>query len=123
MSEGDATITDPAPGGAFGPNAWLVDDMYAQYRVDPSSVSESWREFFADYAPATTVHPGGRSEAASGEPVRATPATPSPAPGASSPAAAAQVVSAPPAAASSSPPPAAPSPAAGASPSAPGDAA
>ncbi|HLY81517.1 MAG TPA: multifunctional oxoglutarate decarboxylase/oxoglutarate dehydrogenase thiamine pyrophosphate-binding subunit/dihydrolipoyllysine-residue succinyltransferase subunit, partial [Acidimicrobiales bacterium] len=34
---------------AFGPNAWLVDDMYEQYRQDPTSVSESWREFFADY--------------------------------------------------------------------------
>ena len=31
----------------FGPNAWLVDDMYEQYRQDPASVSESWREFFA----------------------------------------------------------------------------
>ena len=27
----------------FGPNAWLVDEMYEQYRADPSSVSESWR--------------------------------------------------------------------------------
>src|SRR5437879_1635506 len=34
---------------AFGPNAWLVDDMYEQYLADPSSVSESWRDFFADY--------------------------------------------------------------------------
>src|SRR2546423_3567340 len=33
----------------FGPNAWLVDEMYEQYRQDPSSVSESWQEFFADY--------------------------------------------------------------------------
>ncbi len=35
--------------GAFGPNAWLVDEMYEKYRRDPSSVSESWRDFFADY--------------------------------------------------------------------------
>ncbi|HWD73178.1 MAG TPA: 2-oxo acid dehydrogenase subunit E2, partial [Actinomycetota bacterium] len=35
--------------GGFGPNAWLVEDMYEQYRRDPSSVSESWQEFFADY--------------------------------------------------------------------------
>ena len=33
----------------FGPNAWLVDEMYDQYKADPSSVSESWQEFFADY--------------------------------------------------------------------------
>jgi 2-oxoglutarate dehydrogenase E1 component len=35
----------------FGANAWLVDDMYEQYRRDPTSVSESWREFFQDYRP------------------------------------------------------------------------
>jgi len=34
---------------ALGPNAWLVDEMYERYRADPSSVSESWREFFTDY--------------------------------------------------------------------------
>jgi 2-oxoglutarate dehydrogenase E1 component len=34
-----------------GPNAWLVDEMYEQYLADPSSVSESWRDFFADYRP------------------------------------------------------------------------
>ncbi len=35
----------------FGANAWLVDDMYEQYRQDPQSVSESWRDFFQDYRP------------------------------------------------------------------------
>src|SRR5580658_6569376 len=54
MSEDQASVTSPPAGGAFGPNAWLVDDMYEEYRSDPSSVSESWREFFADYVP-----PGG----------------------------------------------------------------
>ena len=44
---------------SFGPNAWLVDEMYEQYRHSPESVSESWREFFSDYrrgdeAPART---------------------------------------------------------------------
>ena len=33
----------------LGPNEWLVDEMYEQYRADPASVSESWQEFFADY--------------------------------------------------------------------------
>ncbi|HLM62715.1 MAG TPA: multifunctional oxoglutarate decarboxylase/oxoglutarate dehydrogenase thiamine pyrophosphate-binding subunit/dihydrolipoyllysine-residue succinyltransferase subunit [Acidimicrobiales bacterium] len=33
----------------LGPNAWLVDEMYEQYLAEPTSVSESWREFFADY--------------------------------------------------------------------------
>ncbi|HET9731546.1 MAG TPA: multifunctional oxoglutarate decarboxylase/oxoglutarate dehydrogenase thiamine pyrophosphate-binding subunit/dihydrolipoyllysine-residue succinyltransferase subunit [Acidimicrobiales bacterium] len=34
---------------SFGPNAWLVDEMFERYRSDPESVSENWREFFADY--------------------------------------------------------------------------
>ncbi len=50
------------PEGAvtFGPNAWLVDDMYEQYREDPASVSESWREFFENYRPggANLARPG-----------------------------------------------------------------
>ncbi|HEX3980590.1 MAG TPA: multifunctional oxoglutarate decarboxylase/oxoglutarate dehydrogenase thiamine pyrophosphate-binding subunit/dihydrolipoyllysine-residue succinyltransferase subunit, partial [Acidimicrobiales bacterium] len=41
--------------GAFGPNAWLVEDMYDRFRADPTSVSESWREFFADYRPANAA--------------------------------------------------------------------
>jgi 2-oxoglutarate decarboxylase len=41
-----------AGAGAFGPNAWLVEDMYDRFRADPTSVSDSWREFFADYRPA-----------------------------------------------------------------------
>jgi multifunctional 2-oxoglutarate metabolism enzyme len=33
----------------FGPNSWLIDEMFEQYQADPSSVSESWQEFFEDY--------------------------------------------------------------------------
>ena len=36
-------------GASFGPNDWLVDEMYERYVANPSSVSESWQEFFADY--------------------------------------------------------------------------
>jgi multifunctional 2-oxoglutarate metabolism enzyme len=32
-------------------NTWLVEEMYEQYREDPSSLSKSWRDFFADYRP------------------------------------------------------------------------
>ena len=35
----------------LGPNAWLVDEMFEQFRTDPTSVSESWREFFEGYKP------------------------------------------------------------------------
>ncbi|MEO1633153.1 MAG: hypothetical protein AAFU38_20495, partial [Bacteroidota bacterium] len=38
----------------FGFNSGYVDDIYAQYLEDPNSVSESWREFFADYDPSPT---------------------------------------------------------------------
>ena len=52
---------DPSPSQTVGPNAWLVDEMYEQYVADPSSVSESWQEFFHDYrpdnAPAVAVSP------------------------------------------------------------------
>ncbi len=35
----------------FGPNEWIVDDMYQRYLADPASVDEAWHEFFADYKP------------------------------------------------------------------------
>ncbi len=35
----------------FGPNVWIVDQMYRKYLEAPDSVSESWREFFEDYQP------------------------------------------------------------------------
>jgi 2-oxoglutarate decarboxylase len=51
-------MSSPGPAaGSFGPNAWLVDDMYDRFLVDPSSVSDSWREFFADYRPAPVPAP------------------------------------------------------------------
>ena len=42
--------------GAFGANAWLVEEMYESYLADPQSVSESWREFFADYRARDAAH-------------------------------------------------------------------
>jgi 2-oxoglutarate dehydrogenase E1 component len=73
MADDRTTHAGASSGGAFGPNAWLVDDMYEQYRVDPSSVSESWREFFADYIPATGV-----PSAATAAPTEAVPSTQTP---------------------------------------------
>jgi 2-oxoglutarate dehydrogenase E1 component len=52
-----------AGAGAFGPNAWLVEDMYDRFRADPTSVSDSWREFFADYRPAGAPGPSPASPA------------------------------------------------------------
>ena len=36
-------------GGSFGPNEWLVDEMYEQYLRDPNSVGDDWKAFFAGY--------------------------------------------------------------------------
>ena len=61
------TVPDAPEGGAFGPNAWLVDDMYEQYRADPSSVAQSWRDFFADYVPPRQAPPSTRTAPDNGE--------------------------------------------------------
>ncbi|MEP0774248.1 MAG: multifunctional oxoglutarate decarboxylase/oxoglutarate dehydrogenase thiamine pyrophosphate-binding subunit/dihydrolipoyllysine-residue succinyltransferase subunit [Acidobacteriota bacterium] len=49
-------MSEDARRSAFGPNDWLLDEMYRAYLADPSSVGESWQEFFADYRP-----PAGRT--------------------------------------------------------------
>ncbi|HUB38193.1 MAG TPA: multifunctional oxoglutarate decarboxylase/oxoglutarate dehydrogenase thiamine pyrophosphate-binding subunit/dihydrolipoyllysine-residue succinyltransferase subunit [Streptosporangiaceae bacterium] len=35
----------------FGPNQWLVDELYQRYQADPGSVDQAWWSFFADYQP------------------------------------------------------------------------
>ena len=52
----------------FGANVWLVEEMYEQYRADPSSVSESWQEFFADYSTPALPEPARRGGAAGAGP-------------------------------------------------------
>ena len=59
--------------GSFGPNAWLVDDMYDRFLADPEAVSASWREFFVDYQRSTVP-----SVAALTPPVPSAPGQPSP---------------------------------------------
>ena len=41
-------VTTTSDGSGFGANSWLVEEMYEQYADDPDSVSESWRELFAN---------------------------------------------------------------------------
>ncbi|MYY82461.1 hypothetical protein GT044_14550, partial [Streptomyces sp. SID335] len=43
------------PAAAFGPNEWLVDEIYQQYLQDPNSVDRAWWDFFADYKPGTAA--------------------------------------------------------------------
>ncbi|MET9858513.1 multifunctional oxoglutarate decarboxylase/oxoglutarate dehydrogenase thiamine pyrophosphate-binding subunit/dihydrolipoyllysine-residue succinyltransferase subunit [Streptomyces smyrnaeus] len=42
------------PGPSFGPNEWLVDEIYQQYLQDPNSVDRAWWDFFADYQPESS---------------------------------------------------------------------
>src|SRR5687767_7453236 len=76
-------------GTAFGANSWLVEEMYEQYRADPESVGESWREFFEDYRSMTAAaHPELAQPAAQPAPPESAPAEPAslPAPDAAAPA-------------------------------------
>ena len=41
---------------AFGPNEWLVDELYEQYRRDKNSVDKAWWSFFEDYVPGEGQH-------------------------------------------------------------------
>src|SRR2546427_9097924 len=69
---------------ALGPNMWLIDEMYRQYRVDPESVGDRWREFFEDFRP--TLESIGTSTTGDGGPTRTeappadTPQAPAPKP-------------------------------------------
>jgi multifunctional 2-oxoglutarate metabolism enzyme len=71
------------PADAFGPNEWLVDEIYQQYLHDPNSVDRAWWDFFADYKPGGTGAADKPSEPpapapASPAPAAAAPATPAP---------------------------------------------
>jgi 2-oxoglutarate dehydrogenase complex dehydrogenase (E1) component-like enzyme len=43
-------------GGSFGPNEWLVDEMYERFLADPNSVDAAWGEFFSDYTPNSNLN-------------------------------------------------------------------
>jgi multifunctional 2-oxoglutarate metabolism enzyme len=60
----------------FGPNEWLVEEMYQQYLSDPSSVDAAWHDFFADYRPEPT---NGQQTASLETQAPAEPAQPKPA--------------------------------------------
>ncbi|MEV6735536.1 multifunctional oxoglutarate decarboxylase/oxoglutarate dehydrogenase thiamine pyrophosphate-binding subunit/dihydrolipoyllysine-residue succinyltransferase subunit [Streptomyces sp. NPDC051104] len=113
------------PAAAFGPNEWLVDEIYQQYLQDPNSVDRAWWDFFADYkpgaaaaaasAPAGTAAAGATETTTAPQAAQAAPAAPA-APQA--PAAAAPQPAAAPAPAKPAPAVAAPAPAKPAAPAA-----
>ena len=65
------------PASGFGPNEWLVEEMYQRFQDDPNAVDPAWHDFFADYNPGSEggngvtageqkPAPGGRTDAPSG---------------------------------------------------------
>ena len=44
---------------SFGPNEWLVDELYEQYQKDKNSVDKAWWDFFKDYEPGEAAHGRG----------------------------------------------------------------
>lgn len=98
------------PAAAFGPNEWLVDEIYQQYLQDPNSVDRAWWDFFADYKPGAPAAAAGAAETATTAPQAqpAAPAAPAPAPSAPKPAAAAPAPAPAPAKAPAAPAPAKP---------------
>ncbi|WP_068266288.1 multifunctional oxoglutarate decarboxylase/oxoglutarate dehydrogenase thiamine pyrophosphate-binding subunit/dihydrolipoyllysine-residue succinyltransferase subunit [Janibacter limosus] len=66
----------------FGPNEWLVEDLYEQYKQDRNSVDKAWWEFFENYTPGQAGNNGtsakgdapATSQPAKAEPKKAAPA-------------------------------------------------
>ena len=46
-----STSSTSSPTDQFGPNEWLVDEMYQRFLEDPNGVDPAWHDFFADYRP------------------------------------------------------------------------
>ena len=61
-------MPDPQDGSVslndFGPNEWLVDELYEQYKKDRNSVDKAWWEFFENYTPGQGA--GGNGTSAKG---------------------------------------------------------
>ncbi|HWB68252.1 MAG TPA: 2-oxo acid dehydrogenase subunit E2, partial [Mycobacteriales bacterium] len=69
-----AVETDQFAG--FGPNEWLVYEMYQSYLSDPRSVDKAWWDFFADYTPPEEAGGNGNRAPAPTATVEAAPAEP-----------------------------------------------
>ena len=84
-SAGHEHSADGAASTDFGPNEWLVDELYQRYLTDPGSVDMAWWNFFADYTPPGGARGGDRRPAAAAANGTTTangiaPAAPAPAP-------------------------------------------
>ncbi|MEV0525763.1 multifunctional oxoglutarate decarboxylase/oxoglutarate dehydrogenase thiamine pyrophosphate-binding subunit/dihydrolipoyllysine-residue succinyltransferase subunit [Streptomyces sp. NPDC050439] len=97
-----------SPAAAFGPNEWLVDEIYQQYLQDPNSVDRAWWDFFADYKPGAGASPAAAPAKPAGDAAAGAAATSAPAEPAKPAASAAPAAPAAPAASSTAAPKAAP---------------
>ena len=72
----------PDPLEAFGPNEWLVEELYEQYTKDKNSVAPEWRKLFDNYTPGEAAAAAGSKGTtdASGESTSRAAATPAQAP-------------------------------------------
>jgi 2-oxoglutarate decarboxylase len=48
-----STSSTSNPTDQFGPNEWLVEEMYQRFLEDPNGVDPAWHDFFADYRPGS----------------------------------------------------------------------
>jgi len=44
-------VSGSSQASQFGPNEWLIEEMYERFLADPASVDAAWHDFFADYRP------------------------------------------------------------------------
>jgi 2-oxoglutarate dehydrogenase E1 component len=66
---------EPAATAGFGPNEWLVDEIYQQFLTDKSSVDPAWWEFFEGYTPAEqSPHATKAAQTVAAQPTPAVPA-------------------------------------------------
>ncbi len=56
MSQAGANTPANHFGGSFGPNEWLVQEMYERYQSDPSSVDKAWWDFFSDFKGTQSIY-------------------------------------------------------------------
>ena len=62
------------PQSTFGPNEWLVDELYESYLKDRNSVDKAWWDFFKDYEPGEATYGRDYAVKSNHAPAPATPA-------------------------------------------------
>ncbi len=71
-------MPDPQDGSVsmddFGPNEWLVDELYQQFTQDRNSVDKAWWEFFENYTPGQAGGSSNGSTAKGDSPAASAPA-------------------------------------------------